>query len=212
MAILRKKKDKNKVTSEIDNNKQNTNANTSEDNVEKNSKPIEELEEGHFEKPNKESELEKLKKEITRLTDENKKLIEKVQLTQAELINYRKRKDDEVSDMLKYANTDIVTDLLNVLDNLERALNHAAKSDNPEVKKYNEGINMIYANLKSILSKFEVVEINRVGEIFDPTMEQALLTDSVADKDNEVVLDVLQKGYKLKDRVIRPATVKINQK
>ena len=71
---------------------------------------------------------------------------------------------------------------------------------------------MIYANLKSILSKFEVVEINRVGEIFDPTMEQALLTDSVADKDNEVVLDVLQKGYKLKDRVIRPATVKINQK
>lgn len=209
---MEKKKDKNKVTSEIDNNKQNTNANTSEDNVEKNSKPIEELEEGHFEKPNKESELGKLKKEITRLTDENKKLIEKVQLTQAELINYRKRKDDEVSDMLKYANTDIVTDLLNVLDNLERALNHAAKSDNPEVKKYNEGINMIYANLKSILSKFEVVEINRVGEIFDPTMEQALLTDSVADKDNEVVLDVLQKGYKLKDRVIRPATVKINQK
>ena len=71
---------------------------------------------------------------------------------------------------------------------------------------------MIYANLKSILSKFEVEEINRVGEVFDPTMEQALLTDSVADKDNEVVLDVLQKGYKLKDRVIRPASVKINQK
>ena len=73
---MEKKKDKNKVTSEIDNNKQNTNANTSEDNVEKNSKPIEELEEAHFEKPNKESELGKLKKEITRLTDENKKLSE----------------------------------------------------------------------------------------------------------------------------------------
>ena len=208
---MEKKNDKNKVTPKI-NNKHNTNPNTSKNNVEKNNKPIEELEEEHNEKPKKESELEKLKEEVTKLTNENKKLIEKVQLTQAELINYRKRKDDEVSDMLKYANTDIVTDLLNVLDNLERALNHAAKSDNPEVKKYNEGINMIYANLKSILSKFEVVEINRVGEIFDPTMEQALLTDSVADKDNEVVLDVLQKGYKLKDRVIRPASVKINQK
>ena len=208
---MEKKKDKNKVTPES-NNKQNTNPNTSKNNIEKNNKPIEELEEEHFEKPKQESELEKLKEEVTKLTNENNKLIEKVQLTQAELINYRKRKDDEVSDMLKYANTDIITDLLNVLDNLERALKHAEKSDNPEVKKYNEGINMIYANLKSILSKFEVEEINRVGEVFDPTMEQALLTDSVADKDNEVVLDVLQKGYKLKDRVIRPASVKINQK
>ena len=71
---------------------------------------------------------------------------------------------------------------------------------------------MIYTNLKSILNKFGVEEINRVGEVFNPNEEQALLTDSVEDKDDEVVLEVLQKGYKLKDRVIRPASVKINQK
>ena len=71
---------------------------------------------------------------------------------------------------------------------------------------------MIYTNLKSILNKFGVEEISRVGEIFDPTQEQALITDSLADHQDEEVLEVLQKGYKLKDRVIRPASVKINQK
>ena len=175
---------------------------------------VEVLEEEHFKKEQTESTFDedKYKQEITKLTDENKKLVEKVQLAQAELINYRRRKDEEVSSMLKYANVDLVTEILNVVDNFERAVNHAEKSTNDEVKKYNEGINLIYTNLKSILQKFGVEEINNVGSIFNPNEEQALLTDCVEDKDDEVVLEVLQKGYKLKDRVIRPASVKINQK
>lgn len=71
---------------------------------------------------------------------------------------------------------------------------------------------MMYASLKETLTRFGVEEINRVGQIFDPSQEQALLTDCVEDKEDEVVLEVLLKGYKLKDRVIRPASVKINQK
>ena len=175
---------------------------------------VEVHEEEHFKKEQTESTIDKdkYKQEITKLTDENKKLVEKVQLAQAELINYRRRKDEEVSSMLKYANVDLVTEILNVVDNFERAVNHAEKSTNDEVKKYNEGINLIYTNLKSILQKFGVEEINNVGSIFNPNEEQALLTDCVEDKDDEVVLEVLQKGYKLKDRVIRPASVKINQK
>ena len=175
---------------------------------------VEVLEEEHYKKEQTESTFDedKYKQEITKLTDENKKLVEKVQLAQAELINYRRRKDEEVSSMLKYANVDLVTEILNVVDNFERAVNHAEKSTNDEVKKYNEGINLIYTNLKSILQKFGVEEINNVGSIFNPNEEQALLTDCVEDKDDEVVLEVLQKGYKLKDRVIRPASVKINQK
>ena len=175
---------------------------------------VEVLEEEHFKKEQTESTFDedKYKQEITKLTDENKKLVEKVQLAQAELINYRRRKDEEVSSMLKYANVDLVTEILNVVDDFERAVNHAEKSINDEVKKYNEGINLIYTNLKSILQKFGVEEINNVGSIFNPNEEQALLTDCVEDKDDEVVLEVLQKGYKLKDRVIRPASVKINQK
>ena len=81
-----------------------------------------------------------------------------------------------------------------------------------ELQKYLAGFKMIYDNLKSILKNYGVEEINRVGEVFDPNLEQALLTECQEDKDDDVVLEVLLKGYKLKDRVIRPASVKINQK
>ena len=156
------------------------------------------------------NEMLKLEEEIRNLTAENKALNEKVKLTQADLINYRKRKDEETANTLKYANQDIIKDLLNVIDNLERALKNKDVSE--EVQKYLAGFEMIYNNLKSTLENYGVTEINRVGEIFNPNEEQALLTECVEDKEDEVVLEVLLKGYKLKDRVIRPASVKINQK
>ena len=155
-------------------------------------------------------EMLKLEEEIRTLTEENKTLNEKVKLAQADLINYRKRKDEETANILKYANSDIIKDLLNVSDNLERALKNKDVSD--ELKKYLSGFEMIYENLKTILSNYGVSEINRVGEVFDPNLEQALMTECVEDKDDDIVLEVLLKGYKLKDRVIRPASVKINQK
>ena len=70
----------------------------------------------------------------------------------------------------------------------------------------------MYANLTEILKKFGVEEISRQGEKFDPAQEQALLVDTVEELEDDVVIEVLLKGYKLKDRVIRPASVKINQK
>ncbi len=155
-------------------------------------------------------EMLKLEEEIRTLTEENKTLQEKVKLAQADLVNYRKRKDEETANILKYANTDIIKDLLNVSDNLERALKNKDVSD--ELKKYLSGFEMIYENLKTILNNYGVSEINRVGEVFDPNQEQALMTECVEDKDDDIVLEVLLKGYKLKDRVIRPASVKINQK
>lgn len=155
-------------------------------------------------------EMLKLEEELRTLTEENKTLTEKVKLAQADLINYRKRKDEEVSNTLKYANSDIIKDLLEVLDNLERAL--ANKNVSDEVKKYLSGFELIHSNLKAILTNYGVTEINRVGEVFDPNQEQALMTECVEDKDDDIVLEVLLKGYKLKDRVIRPASVKINQK
>ena len=156
------------------------------------------------------NEMLKLEEEIHTLTEANKVLEEKVKFAQAELINYRKRKDEETATTLKYANQDIIKDLLNVVDNFERAL--ANKNVSEEVTKYLSGFLMIYDNLKATLKNYGVEEINRVGEIFDPNLEQALVAECVEDKEDEVVLEVLLKGYKLKDRVIRPASVKINQK
>ena len=162
--------------------------------------------------PVEENELETLKSAIAKLEDENKELAGKVKLSQAELINYRKRKDEEVAGMLKYANEGLIKELLSFVENYERTLNQAEKSDSPDVKKYAEWFKMIYSSLVTTLNKFGVEEINRVGQIFDPNLEQAILVDNILDKEDEEVLEVLQKGYKLKDRVIKVASVKINQK
>ena len=162
--------------------------------------------------PVENNEVDILKEQVTKLDAEIKDLTGKVKMSQAELINYRKRKDEEVAGMLKYANEGLVKELITFVENYERALNQAEKSDSPDVKKYAEGFKMIYSSLITTLNKFGVEEINRVGQIFDPNLEQAILVDNVPDKEDEEVLEVLQKGYKLKDRVIKPASVKINQK
>ena len=154
-------------------------------------------------------EMLKLEEEINTLTETNKGLEEKVKLAQAELINYRRRKDEETEGLLKFANQGIITDLLPIIDNFERFLSHS--EDSEEIKKYSVGIKMIYNNLKDILKQYGVEEINRVGQSFNPNLEQALLVENDSSKEDDIVLEVLLKGYKLKDRVIRPASVKINQ-
>ena len=153
-----------------------------------------------------------LLEEYNKLLEENNSLIEKIKLKEADLINYRKRKDEEVANMLKYANEDLIKELIGVVDNFERAISLDDNNLNDELSKFLSGFKIMYSTLVSILNKFGVEEINRVGEVFDPNLEEALMTDKVEDKDNEVVLDVLLKGYKLKDKVIRPASVKVNIK
>ena len=144
------------------------------------------------------------------LIEEKNELIEKVKIAQAETINYRKRKDEEVSVLLKYANEDIIKDLIELTDNFERAIKLDDNDLTDELSKFLEGFKIMYATLTNILKNYGVEEISRVGQIFDPNQEEALLTDSVEGKANEEVLEVLLKGYKLKDKVIRPASVKVN--
>ena len=154
----------------------------------------------------------KLVEEINRLTQTNNELVEKVKLAQAELVNYRRRKDEETASLLKYANQDLILELIQVVDNFERAIKLDDNNLTDELSKFLVGFKMMYANLTDILRKFGVEEISRQGQIFDPSLEQALVVDSVDEYEDEVVLEVLLKGYELKDRVIRPASVKINQK
>ncbi len=154
-------------------------------------------------------EMLKLEEEINSLVDTNKGLEEKVKLAQAELINYRRRKDEETENLLKYANTGIITEILPIIDAFEKVINNDNVSD--ELKNYLVGFKMIHKNLCDVLMKYGVEEINRVGQVFDPNLEQALLVDNDSTKEDDIVLEVLLKGYKLKDRVIRPASVKINQ-
>lgn len=155
--------------------------------------------------------IDTLQKENEKLQQENVDNTNKVKYVQAELINYRRRKDDEVAQKEKYCNQDLICDLLPVLDNFERAIKLDDNDLTDELSKFLSGFKMMYSDLNNILTKYDVTEINRVGEEFDPSLEQALLTDKVSDKKDDEILEVLLKGYKLKDRVIRPATVKINK-
>ena len=115
----------------------------------------------HEQEPNN-KEVE-LTNEITRLTEENNNLVEKVKLAQAELINYRKRKDEETANLLKYANQDLILEIISVVDNFERAIKLDDSNLSDELSKFLEGFKMIYTHLTNMLKKFEVVEISNTS-------------------------------------------------
>ena len=129
----------------------------------------------------------------------------------AEFQNFTKRKETEVSEMKKYASEGIIVKLLDNIDNLERAENASAETKNFDALV--EGVNMILRNLKYMLSEEGVEEIEAgEGVQFNPYEHQAMMTEEKDDLDNDVIVQVFQKGYKLKGKVIRPAMVTVNKK
>lgn len=136
-----------------------------------------------------------------------KELEEKMLYKDAELINYRKRKDDEVSNMLKYANSDIILELLSIVDDLERAIKIDDEVLDDELSKFLSGFKIIYSKLVNLLNNFEVKEIDTLNKEFDPALHQAVMTKKIENVKTGTVIDVLQKGYMYKDRVIRPSMV-----
>ena len=146
---------------------------------------------------------------IVELNNKIKELESKLLYKDADLINYRKRKDEEVSNMLKYSNLDMASELLIVVDDLERAIKIDDDVLDDELSKFLSGFKMIYTRLINILNNFEIKEIEALGKEFDPRYHQAVLTDNVSDKDNNIILDVLQKGYMYKDTVVRHSMVKV---
>lgn len=158
-------------------------------------------------KNKKEQELEKkLEETLNIVNDLNEKLLRE----KAEVINYRRRKDDEVSKLLKYSNEDLILEMLPIIDNFENAIKMDDDNLEDEVSKFLKGFKMIYGNLLTVLEKFEIKPIDGVNKPFDPTYHQAVMTEK-SDKESGIVIDVLRKGYILKDKVIRPAMVKVSE-
>lgn len=184
----------------------------------KETQELEELKTENIEKEKKkekksksEKELEKFSEEIENLKKELSESQEKLLRNTAELVNFKRRKEAEVSNMLKYANEDFVIELLPVIDNFERAIKLDDNDLSDEVSKFLSGFKMIFGNLNNILGKFEIKEIDALGLEFDPNFHQAVLMEHDSNKPSGVVLEVLQKGYIYKDKVIRPAMVKVNE-
>ena len=124
----------------------------------------------------------------------------------ADFQNFKKRTEKEKADVYSFANEKIMTDLLQVIDNFERALGSECQD-----QAYAEGMQMIFKQFTDILKNSGLEEIEAVGHDFDPNFHHAVLTDSNPDFDSGKVTEVLQKGYKLNGKVIRPSMVKVNE-
>ena len=126
----------------------------------------------------------------------------------AEFQNYKKRAAKEKTDTLQYANEKIVGDLLPVMDNFERAL--ATETD--DLEGYAKGMQLIFEQFRKALENAGLEEIKAEDEVFDPNVHNAVMAENVEDKEDGVITKVLQKGYKLRDKVIRPSMVAVNKK
>lgn len=163
------------------------------------------------EKKNKKEEKNKYKEEIERLKLENKKKEEEALIAKADLINYRKRKDEELTRMLKFCNEDLIKQILPILDNFERAIKLDNENLDDEVSKFLEGFKMIYCNMQNVMGNFEVKAIDGANKPFDPVYHNAIMVEQREGVESGMVLEVLQKGYIYKDKVIRPAMVKVSE-
>jgi len=148
------------------------------------------------------NEVEELEK---KLQDEENRYLR----LRADFDNFKRRTQTERESAAKYRSQSLLTDLLPVLDNFERALQvEATTEDGQSIKK---GIEMVYRSLVEATAKEGLEVIETVDHPFDPNVHQAVMQEQDDSKEAGVVLQELQRGYKLKDRVLRPAMVKVNE-
>lgn len=169
-------------------------------------------------------EIENLKKEITTLRDrieelekqlnasdkEAEEYLDHLKRLKAEFENYKKRMVKERGQLISWAVEDLIKELLPVLDDLERAIDVAKTSQN--FSSLLEGIQMVYDHFKGLLKKRGVEEIPAKGEEFDPNVHEAIMRIESDEHPDNIVVEEMRKGYKFKDRVLRPSMVKVNKR
>jgi len=143
--------------------------------------------------------------EIAELNEQIAKLKNAYAKAYADTENTRKRLENDFSQRSKYLIKDFALELLPVLDNFERALSQEAGDES-----YRQGVEMIYRQLKAALEKQGVTEIEALNQPFDPNWHQAVMSEEIDGVEPNTVVMVLQKGYKLKDRLLRAAMVKVS--
>lgn len=156
-------------------------------------------------------EINELNKTVADLEEKLKVAENNLLKEKAETINYRKRKDEEVARMLKYCNEDLIEQILPTLDNFENAIKLDDNDLNDELSKFLKGFKMVWCNLENVLTKFGVKPIDGSSKPFDPNYHEAILTEKIEGVEPGIVIEVLQKGYLLKDKVIRHAKVKVSE-
>lgn len=152
--------------------------------------------------------------EYLKLKEEAAKAIEywdRILRLQADSENARKRLEREKQDFVKFANEEIISELLNILDDLERVV-ELAQSKHQDLPAFLKGVEMILAHIYEMLKEHGVKPIEAAGKPFDPHYHEALMQAEDSDAPEHTVVEELQKGYTLNDRVIRTAKVKVAKK
>ncbi len=128
---------------------------------------------------------------------------------QAEMQNLRRRSEQDIEKAHKYGQEKFSTELLSVMDNLERALDAASQQEDEVVKAIYEGVDLTLKSFTDCFSKFDIESVDPLGEPFDPQLHQAMSMQEAPDAEPNTVISVMQKGYTLHGRVIRPAMVMV---
>jgi molecular chaperone GrpE len=152
-------------------------------------------------------ELQALKTEYEARDAELAEAQDKLSRLQAEFENFRKRTLKERQDSFQYGHQNLVKDLLSSVDNLERALEHGEQSGDGDFQSLLQGVELVHRELLGALDKHGVVAIDAQGEVFDPAIHEAMAQVPTADVPPNSIVQVLQKGYQLRDRMIRPTRV-----
>ena len=184
---------------------ENKDENLEESNSTKNDEP--QVEADSTEEENEESEEERLQEEIRTLKEDKIRVL-------AEMENLRKRFDREKIDSIKYGSVNFARDILSPGDNLERALSAInQEEDHPQsIKNLIEGLKMVQKEFSSALEKNGISKINSMNEKFDPNLHQAMMEVERDDLDEGIVVQEIQTGYMMHDRLLRPAMVGVSKK
>ncbi len=153
-----------------------------------------------------EDELNALKEKAAKADE----YLDKMLRMQADYDNRRKRQDREKLDFIKFANEGLITALLNVMDDFERAIDSAKNSD--DAKALLKGIEMIRRHLQATLEDHGLKKIDPKGQPFDPDKHEAIAHIEDDGHPENIVLEVMRKGYELNGKVLRPAVVKVSKK
>ncbi|MHC4192761.1 MAG: nucleotide exchange factor GrpE [Planctomycetota bacterium] len=157
----------------------------------------------------KKNELEELRAQIEELQKEKEEIFSKLQRVSADYANFQKRAPKQIADTISYEKENIIKSLLPALDNFEHTLQNAHVAEESGVLL--KGVQIIYDQMLGILKSHGVEQIEALSEMFDPALHEAMTQRAEADREDNVVLEEFQKGYKLNGRVIRPSKVIVNK-
>ena len=152
--------------------------------------------------------IPQLQAQIDGLTAERAALYDKLMRRQAEFENYRKRVERERGELYQHGRDDVLLQFLPVVDNFERALSSLESSEG-DAEALRHGVELIHKQFKDALSKFGLEAVEAVGQTFDPHVHEAVTTEATDKHKENTVIQEFQRGYRIGDRLLRPAKVKV---